>query len=63
MRKGWYIYCPSCGAQVFLSRWKPIAIWMFRRCRWRRYEGCSAELTLIWKAGTDGQSVGDEESE
>ena len=52
MRKGWYIHCPSCGAQVFLSRWKPIATWMFRKYRWTRYDGCDCELTLIRNVGT-----------
>ncbi len=52
MRKGWYIYCPSCGGMAFLSRWKPIATWMFGKYKWTRYEWCDCELTLIRNVGT-----------
>ncbi len=25
MKKGWYIYCPDCGASVYLARWRWVA--------------------------------------
>ena len=60
--KGWYAHCPTCGAEVWLSRWKWIAMfcwWIAMFCWW--YWGideavwpCGVPPELIWKEKDNG---------
>ena len=35
MKRGWYIYCPDCGATTFLAQWKWLAQFKWCSCPWK----------------------------
>jgi hypothetical protein len=48
MRKGWYIYCPNCGAEAFLSRWLWVAKWKYWCYGITSFPGCGDAPGLVW---------------
>jgi len=53
--KGWYARCPSCGAELWLSRWKWLAKLRWWKCGLDESvsAGC-APLEMIWKEERNG---------
>ena len=60
MKRGWYIYCPDCGATTFLAQWKWLAQFKWWLMSMEEPSDADAllrcgdnpvECELIWNAG------------
>jgi len=54
-RRGWYLHCSECGADIFVSRWKWRAKMFLTIDEKLRRRGafdsleCNSALSIVWK--------------
>ena len=53
MKKGWYIHCSDCGAEVFASRCKWKARWLLGKIQSLGGLKLESRLSLVWKERTE----------